>query len=120
MLNSVESAFRTLKSELNFRPVYHQIEPRAESHLFIAVLAYHIVNAILHRLKENEINISWDTLRTMMENHEAILTTMQTKKGYTISILDGTEPEDNHKEIYSALNLTCNPIKRKETKHKLV
>lgn len=120
MLNTVESAFRTLKSELNFRPVYHQIEPRAEAHLFIAVLAYHVVNAILHRLRENGIRTSWETLRKMMESHTAMLSTMQTRAGYTICIVDNTEAEDNHKTIYDALNLPYNPVRRKTTKQQLV
>ncbi|MDP2173228.1 MAG: IS1634 family transposase, partial [Candidatus Cloacimonadaceae bacterium] len=109
MLNTVESAFRTLKSELHFRPVYHQKESRAEAHLFVAVLAYHVVNAIHHRLQEHKITISWNTLRKMMRNHQLILTTMQTRKGTTITILDTTVAEDNHKQIYNALNLSHNP-----------
>ncbi len=40
----VEAAFRSLKSELAFRPVFHRKEYRADSHLFIAVLAYHLMN----------------------------------------------------------------------------
>jgi transposase len=120
MLNTVESAFRTLKSELNFRPVFHQKECRAEAHLFIAVLAYHIVNAIQHRLRENGINLSWDTLRKMMRNHQLILTTMHNRAGETITILDTSVPEDNHKQIYKALNLSSNPIPRKMTRTKLV
>jgi transposase len=116
MLNTVESAFRTLKSELQFRPVFHQKESRAEAHLFIAVLAYHIVNAIHHRLQEKGINISWSTLRKMMRNHQLILTSMQTKNGKIITILDTNVPEDNHKQIYKALNISPNPFKRKVNK----
>jgi len=41
MLNDVESTFRTLKSELGLRPVYHSKESAVEGHLFISVLAYH-------------------------------------------------------------------------------
>jgi len=120
LLNSVESAFKTLKSELNFRPVYHQKESRAEAHLFIAILAYHIVNAIRQRLLENEITLSWDSLRKMMRNHQLILTSMQTKEGKTITILDTSISEECHRKIYEALNLSANPVKRKITKHQLV
>lgn len=120
MLNTVESAFRTLKSELNFRPAYHQKERRAEAHLFIAVLAYHIVNAIHHRLQENSITISWNTLRKMMRNHQLILTTMHNRAGETITILDTSVAEDNHRQIYKALNLSPNPIPRKTTKQRLM
>ncbi|MDP2172378.1 MAG: IS1634 family transposase [Candidatus Cloacimonadaceae bacterium] len=120
MLNTVERAFRTLKSELHFKPVYHQKDSRAEAHLFVAVLAYHLVNAIQHQLHEQGINISWTMLRKMMRNHQLILTTMQTRKGTTITIVDSTVAEDNHIQIYNALNLSHNPIKRIVRKHKHV
>jgi hypothetical protein len=35
----VEESFKTLKSDLNLRPIYHQIEPRVEAHIFVAFLA---------------------------------------------------------------------------------
>src|SRR5262249_41439314 len=35
-LTQIESVFRSLKSELNIRPIYHQIEQRAEAHILIA------------------------------------------------------------------------------------
>lgn len=42
-LNRVESALQDLKSELGLRPVYHQTSSRTEAHLFIGVLAYHLI-----------------------------------------------------------------------------
>ena len=38
MLTNLEDAFRSLKSELNLRPLFHQKEPRSDAHIFIAVL----------------------------------------------------------------------------------
>ena len=120
LLNNVEQTFRTLKSDLNFRPVHHQKENRAEAHLFISVLAYHIVHAIRHKLKHKGINLSWSSLRKMMRTHQLILTSMQTQDKKTITVLDTSEPEECHKEIYTALKLNPNPIKRKITKRQLV
>lgn len=120
MLNTVESAFRTMKSELQLRPLRHQKEHRVEAHLFITVLAYHIVNAIRYRLQENGITLSWSSLRKIMRTHQLILTSMQNKKGESITILDATVPEEIHQEIYEALNLPLKPIRRKEQKRQLV
>jgi hypothetical protein len=39
-LTQIESAFRSLKSELRIRPIYHQLEHRADAHILIAFLAY--------------------------------------------------------------------------------
>ena len=36
----IEAAFRTLKSDLGVRPIYHRREHRVEAHIFIAFLAY--------------------------------------------------------------------------------
>ena len=39
-LTQIESVFRSLKSELGVRPIYHQLEHRADAHVLIAFLAY--------------------------------------------------------------------------------
>ena len=39
-LTQIESVFRSLKSELGIRPIYHQLEHRADAHVLIAFLAY--------------------------------------------------------------------------------
>ena len=46
MLTRVERAFRNLKSDLGLRPIYHQKERRVDAHIFISVLAYHVLHAI--------------------------------------------------------------------------
>jgi len=55
MLTDIKSVFRSLKSELGLRPVFHQKEGRTDGHLFITVLAYQCVQVIRKRLKESEI-----------------------------------------------------------------
>jgi transposase len=39
-LTQIESVFRSLKSEWGIRPIYHQLERRADAHVLIALLAY--------------------------------------------------------------------------------
>ena len=39
-LTDVEAAFRTLKCDLDLRPIYHQVERRVHSHILVAFLAY--------------------------------------------------------------------------------
>ena len=63
MLTDLEAVFRSLKSELGLRPVYHHKEERAEGHLLITVLAYQAVQAIRQKLKVQGIVESWSTLR---------------------------------------------------------
>lgn len=49
-LTQIESVFRSLKSELGIRPIYHQLEHRAEAHVLIAFLAYCLQVTLKNRL----------------------------------------------------------------------
>ncbi len=49
-LTQIESVFRSLKSELGIRPIYHQREHRADAHILIAFLAYCLQVTRKHRL----------------------------------------------------------------------
>ena len=40
MLTEIEATFRSLKTDLGLRPVFHQKEERVTGHLFITLLAY--------------------------------------------------------------------------------
>ncbi len=51
--------FRTLKSDLNCRPIFPQKEFNIEAYLNLAVLAYFVVSHIRYRLKQNKISHSW-------------------------------------------------------------
>ena len=39
-LTQIEEAFKCLKSDLNIRPIYHQVQSRVEAHIFVAFLGY--------------------------------------------------------------------------------
>jgi hypothetical protein len=45
-LLKAETDFRMLKSALGLRPNHHQLENRVDGHIFISVLAYHLLNWI--------------------------------------------------------------------------
>jgi Transposase DDE domain len=49
-LVAVEEAFKTLKGDLAIRPIFHQLEPRIEAHIFIAFLAYCLHVTLQRRL----------------------------------------------------------------------
>jgi len=114
MLTQVEDAFRTLKSELLMRPVFHQKEGRSEAHIFITLLAYHLLHSIRTSLKQRDINMSWRHIRDRMATHCRVTNRMKTKEGHTLFIRKCTEPEGFHKTIYDALRIDHVPCKTKE------
>lgn len=113
-LNRVESAFQDLKSELGLRPVYHQTIHRIEAHLFIGVLAYHLLNSIEHVLKMNGDTREWKTIKEILTTHQrcTIILIGEAKKIYGIRA-SGT-PESCHNEIYRTLKIKDH-LKRKKT-----
>jgi transposase len=50
-LTQIEAAFKTLKSDLTIRPIYHQRLDRIEAHIFIAFLAYCLQVTLTMQLK---------------------------------------------------------------------
>jgi len=77
MLTDLEAVFRSLKSELGLRPVFHSKEERADGHLFITMLAYQTVQVLRRRLKAHKINLSWARLREIFSVQQRVTATFK-------------------------------------------
>jgi len=115
MLTDIEDAFRCMKSELGLRPIYHKKEERGDGHIFITVLAYHILHFVRMKLRQNEIYLSWSTIRERLSTHARITTTFKRKDGKMVHIRKSSTANLFHKKIYSALNISCQPGKTLKT-----
>jgi len=104
-LTDLEAVFKSLKSELGLRPIFHQKQSRVDAHLFITLLAYSIVHTIRYKLKRKGIHYSWDSIRKILGTTDRITTSMRCKDGTTIHIRRSVELELEQKEIYDALNI---------------
>jgi len=111
MLLDVEDAFRCMKSELGLRPVHHQKERRCDGHLFITVLAYHVLQSIRVRLRERGITNRWWTIRRILSTHCRVTTSMKREDGKMVYIRKTSKPEECHVRIYEALGLPIRPGK---------
>lgn len=109
MLTNLESVFRSLKTDLGLRPVYHQVERRVEGHLFISVLAYHFVHTLRLQLKAEGVDDAWDTLRATLAGQHRITTTLQRRDGRAVHVRKATRPEPRQKKILDILRLPANP-----------
>lgn len=106
-LTDLESVFKSLKSELGLRPIFHQTQSRVDAHLFITLLAYSIVHTIRYKLKKQGIHYSWDTIREILEGANRTTTSMRCKDNTTLYIRQSTELNSEQKEIYDALGMSC-------------
>jgi len=81
-VREVEATFRCLKSDLQLRPVYHQKDQRIESHLYLAILAYQLVNTIRYMLKEKGITSDWRNIVRVMNTQtiQSVVFNNETKK----------------------------------------
>jgi len=109
MLTSLESVFRSLKTDLGLRPVFHQIDRRVEGHLFISVLAYHFVHSLRLQLKARGIDDSWETLRELLATQRRVTATLQRRDGRAVHVRKATRPEPQHQKITEILGLSPNP-----------
>jgi len=109
MLTDLEAVFRSLKSELGMRPVFHQVTERVTGHLFISVLGYHLVHSIRYRLKKADIVTSWSGLREQLTGQNRITVSMHCKNDNVVHVRKSTRPEPRQQEIYSALGICFLP-----------
>jgi transposase len=109
MLTNLESVFRSLKTDLGLRPVFHQIDRRVEGHLFITVLAYHFVHTLRLQLKAKGIDDSWETLRETLATQRRVTATLQRRDGRAVHVRKATRPEPQHQTINKILALDPNP-----------
>ena len=114
MLGQIEYAFLCMKSSLGLRPNFHQKEQRVDTHMFISVVAYHLLHAIESRLRAAGDRRKWPTVCNVLKTHERMTI------GYRVKAEDGSigqkyvrvnsrlEPE--HLEIYRIFGLSGVPL----------
>ena len=111
MLTDLEAVFRSLKSELGLRPVFHQKSDRVNGHLFISVLAYHLVHTIRFQLKTSNIQLSRSRLRRELKGQCRVTSELKRADGKTVHIRKATRAEWRQQQIYDALGYSDRPGK---------
>ena len=109
MLTDLEAVFRSLKSELGLRPVYHRKPVRAEGHLFITVVAYQAVQVVRRRLAAAGERSSWTTLRRSLAGQQRVTATFRRADARTLHVRTATAAEPAQKAIYDALGIDPHP-----------
>ena len=112
MLGNIEYSWLTMKSYLGLRPNFHQKEDRVDTHMFISVLAYHILHIIEYRLRMNNDHRKWATIRNILSTHRRLSLSFGEKAedgkiGQRV-IRTCTKPETEHMKIYNMFGLKGN------------
>jgi len=111
LLTRVEAAFRSMKSPLMERPIFHHLKHRTQTHIFLCVLAYHLLAAIEKRFLDQGIHTSWWSIRQQLSTHQVATIVLPTNNGMVLRIRKGGTPEPDQKKIYEILKIPCQVMK---------
>jgi len=87
------------------RPIFHQLKHRAQTHIFLCVLAYHLLAVIEQYFLDRGIHTSWGRLRDELSTHQVVTVVLPTESGGVLRIRKGTTPEPVHREVYETLQV---------------
>ncbi len=119
-IREVEHTFRTLKTDLDLRPIYHKSDKSTMAHLNLGLLAYWLVNTVRCQLKSEGIRSSWKEIVRIGNTQKAITTTGYNKANEAITVRKCSQPIQKLKEIQEKLNIKNRPYtKLKSVVHKL-
>ncbi len=115
MLTRVEAGFRSLKSNLGLRPIFHHREDRCDSHIFITILAYHLLQWIEYILRQNGENRSWPTIRRLLQTHAYTTIVCPSKENGVYHIRIPGTPDAEQTQIYKKLGIDISHLPRRQT-----
>lgn len=118
-IREIEGTFRTLKTDLDLRPIYHKNDDATVAHLYLGLLAYWLVNTIRCQLKAHGINTCWKEIVRIGSTQKVITTVGYNKAEQEISVRKCSLPEQKLKQLLDALAIKQRPFtKIKSVVHK--
>jgi transposase len=104
-LLEAEKGFRMLKGTLGLRPNFHQLKKRVDGHIFISVLAYHLLRCIGYRLETSGDRREWRSLRRLLGTHVVATTRLPLENGREVLIRKPSQPDAEQERIYALLGI---------------
>ena len=105
-LTQIEAAFKTLKSELGLRPLYHQLEKRVEAHIFVAFLAYALSVTLKQRLTALAPGLTPRAVLEKLATIQMLDVCLPTTDGRWLIMPRYTQPEPDQGLMLHQLNLS--------------
>lgn len=100
-LTDAEEAFRTIKSELSLRPIYHQTQERVHAHILVAFIAYAMWKTLQRWMESAGLGRSVRTVLEEFARLKCCEVVLPTNTGREILLRCVTKP-DKHQEILSS------------------
>jgi transposase len=104
-LLKAEEGFCMLKGSLGLRPNYHQLEGRVDGHIFISVLAYHLLCWVRQKLEPLGDMRDWITLRRLLSTHSLTTISLPLADGRLIQIRKAGVPDAEQAQVYKSLGI---------------
>jgi transposase len=105
----VEEAFKTLKGELNLRPIHHQLQSRVEAHILVAFLGYCLSSSLRMKLSSAAPGLTPRAALQSLCSIQMLEVQIPTSDGRVLVMPRYTEPEAQQRMILEALKLTLPP-----------
>ena len=135
IIREIEYSIRTLKTDLDLRPIYHKKDESTMAHLHLGLLAYWVVNTVRYQLKRGETKIEkqerdtqnipikynsqWKEIVRIMNTQKVVTTVSQNRYDEVIISHRCSEPTAKVDAIYRCLKYKSKPYSnRKFVVHK--
>ena len=108
-LVEVEAAFKTLKDDLDLRPIHHQLERRIEAHIFVAFMAYCLHVTLRARLRPLAGGLTPRAVLDKLAGIHMLDVHFPTTDGRTLILTRHTEPDADQTLLLRQLCLELPP-----------
>jgi hypothetical protein len=105
-LTQIEAAFKTMKSELGLRPIYHQLGHRVEAHILVAFLAYCLLVTLKNRLQALAPGLTPRAVLETLAPIQMLDVTFPTADGRRLVMPRYTQPTPEQKLLLHQLQLS--------------
>ena len=132
IIREIEYSFRTLKTDLDLRPIYHKKDDASMAHLNLGLLAYWVVNTVRYQLKKTEnasdkkqetakdqaetmpILFQWKEIIRIMNTQKSVLTVSQNRYDEVIISRRCSDPTTGAEAIYRRLKYKSTPFTKRK------
>lgn len=111
-IREIESTFRTLKTDLDLRPIYHKNDQSTVAHLHLGILAYALVNTMRTKLKKCGIKHGWQEIVRIGNTQKIITTTGYNAANCEIVVRKCSEPTEKLRQLQAALQIRSKPFRK--------